>query len=45
MFYLFVVLVLGEVEGLVIEPAERDAVLQPPQAVEDLLKGVLTVHL
>ena len=45
MFYLFVVLVLSQVESLVAEPPESDAVLQPPEAVEDLDKGVRTVHL
>lgn len=45
MLYLFVVLVLSQVESLVAEPSESDAVLQPPEAVEDLAKAAGTVHL
>lgn len=45
MFYLFVVLVLSQVEGLVAEPSESDAVLQPSEAIEDLARAARTVHL
>lgn len=43
--YAFVVLVLGQVEGLVVEPAQLDGVLQPAEAVEQLSVILLTVHL
>lgn len=42
---LLVVLVLGQIEGLVVEPPQPDRVLQTAQTVQQLHYPPLTVHL
>lgn len=44
-FNFFVVLVLSQVESLVVKPSQTNSILQTAQAVQQLTKTSITVHL